>query len=82
MLDNSYQTISDNSYTYLNTDCVFCGAPEPFDFKVLLQPFEEQFYKLSLFIEISYIKCRYMFGICQEGKFTIIFFIIEPDNPE
>ncbi len=56
--------------------------PEPFYLKVLLQPFEKKFHKLSLFIKIGDIKCRYAFGVRQKSEFTIISFIIETDDFE
>ncbi len=49
-------------------------APEPLNFKMLFEPFEEQLHQPSFLIEICDIQCRKVFRIRQESELAVIYF--------
>ena len=58
LLDNSRQQINADSNPYLRFDGVDTGAEKRLYAKVMLYPFEKEFYLPAAFEQLSYSQCR------------------------
>ena len=64
VFDNADETVCDNGDMYLDTHRIFTCSPKRFDFKMLLNPFEEQLYLPSVFVKKSYVLCLKIEVVC------------------
>ena len=56
-LDNRYQNVNADGCPDLSFHCVGAGAEKCFDTKVLLDPFEKDFYPPTALVELSDYQC-------------------------
>ena len=81
-MDNSHETVCDNSYTDLYAYSILSCSPKFLYLKMLLEPFEEQLHQPSFLIEISNVQRRKVLRMRQESKRTLIFLVIVSNEPE
>ena len=72
MLHNGNEAIGTDSRVNLYSDSVLSSAPEFLDFKVLLEPLEEQLYLPTILVEVGNLQCGHFCGIGQEHEFMAL----------
>ena len=82
MLHNGNQTVGADGRINLYSDSVLSSAPEFLDFKVLLEPLEEQLYLPTVLIEVGNLQCGQFCGIGQEHKLSLLLLVIESHEPQ
>ena len=60
MLNDSYHAICSNGSVYLDSDSSLCRTPKGLDLKMLLNPFKEEIYMPTIFVEKSDLRGRYL----------------------
>ena len=56
-LDNRHQNVNADGYPNLSLDGVYARAEKGFDSKVLLDPFEKDFYAPAAFVQLCDCQC-------------------------
>ena len=82
MLHNGNQTVGADGRINLYSDSVLSSAPEFLDFKVLLEPLEEQLYLPTVLIEVGNLQCGQFCCIGQEHELTALLLVIESHEPQ
>jgi hypothetical protein len=73
MLDNGNKTISSNCGINLDSDSCFSNAPKGFNVQMLLDPFKEQFYLPSVFVQQSNMFSLDVEVVSQVGESSPVF---------
>ena len=82
MLHNSHKAVRSYRCAYLYPHCVFCRAPELFDFQVLLEPFEKEFNKPSVLIKIGDFCGCDMSCVGQKREVSVLLVIMESEQSQ
>ena len=64
VLNDSHHAICSDGRVYLDSDSSLCRTPKGFDFEMLLNPFKEEFYTPTIFVEES--------NLCGTANSTIL----------
>jgi hypothetical protein len=82
VLHNGNEAVGTDGRVNLYSDSVFSSAPEFLDFKVLLEPLEEQLYLPTILVEVGNLQCGQFCGIGQEHEFMALLLIEESYKPK
>ena len=82
MLHNGNQTVGTDGRVNLYSNGVLSSAPELLDFKMLLEPLEEQLYLPTILVEVGNLQCGQFCGIGQEHKLSLLLLVIESHEPQ
>ena len=72
MLNDSHHAICGDGRVYLDSDSSLCRTPKGLDFEMLLDPFKEEFYALTIFVEKSDLRGWYLHIVGQVDKCLVL----------
>ena len=68
VLNDSHHAICSDGRVYLDSDSSLCRTPKGLDFEMLFNPFKEEFYTPTIFVEESNLCGRYLHIVGQVDK--------------
>ena len=82
MFDNGNKAISCNSCVYLDSYSIFGNTPKRFYMQMLLNPFKEQFYLPSVFIQQSNMFSVDIKVVSKVSERSSVFYRVKTHTPE
>ena len=72
VLNDSHHAICSDGRVYLDSDSSLCRTPKGLDFEMLFNPFKEEFYTPTIFVEKSDLRGRYLHIVGQVDKCLVL----------
>ena len=72
VLNDSHHAICGDGRVYLDSDSSLCSTPKGLNLKMLLNPFKEEFYTPTIFVEKSDLRGRYLHIVGQVDKCLVL----------